>query len=52
MGHDTLLLQQIARDIFYMHNHIDMITHNTTFGEPVGGTGGSKLVTLTGGASC
>ena len=27
-----------------MHFHIDMITYDTAFGEPVGGTGGSKLV--------
>ena len=31
--------------IFYMHYHIDMIRHGPSFGEPVGGTGGSKLVT-------
>ena len=36
--------RQIAR-IFYMHYHIDMITHDAAFGEPVGGTGGRKLVT-------
>ena len=31
--------------IFNMHYHIDMITHDTVFGEPVGVTGGSKVVT-------
>ena len=40
-GHDALLLQQIARN-FYMHNHIDMITHGMAFGEPVGSTGGTS----------
>ena len=29
----------------YIQHHIDMITHGTAFGEPVGGNGGSKLVT-------
>ena len=29
-----------------MHYHIDMKTHDTGFGEPVGGTGVSKLVNL------
>ena len=42
-GHNALLLRQIARDL-YMHYHIDTITHGTAFGEPSGGTGGSKLV--------
>ena len=32
--------------IFYMHYHIDMITHVTVFGEPVGSTGGDKLITF------
>ena len=27
-----------------MHYHVDMITHDTAFGAPVDGTGGSKLV--------
>ena len=31
--------------IIYMHYHIDVTTHDVAFGEPVGGTGGSKLVT-------
>ena len=31
--------------IFYKHNKIDMITHNMAFGDPVCGTGGSKLET-------
>ena len=34
--HNAILLQHIAR-IFYMHYHIDMITHVTAFGETVGG---------------
>ena len=29
--------------IFYMHYHIDMITHGMVFGEPVGGTGGGQV---------
>ena len=28
-----------------MYYHIDMITHNTAYDEPIGGTGGRKLVT-------
>ena len=44
MGHNALLLWQIARDI-YTHYHIDMIIHDTAFDEPIGGTGGSKYVT-------
>ena len=28
----------LMTDSFYMHNHIDMITHGTTFVELVGGT--------------
>ena len=28
-----------------MHYHLDMIIHDMAFVEPVGGTGGSKLVT-------
>ena len=31
--------------IFYMHYHIDMITHDTAFGELDSGTGESKLAT-------
>ena len=27
-----------------MHYHTDMMTHDMAFGEPVGGTGGSKLL--------
>ena len=32
--------------ICYMHYHMDMITHDTALGEPVDGTGGSKLMTF------
>ena len=35
----------IQLGIFYMHYHTEKITHNTAFGEQVGGIGGSKLVT-------
>ena len=31
-GHDGLLLRQIAIGIFYMHYHIDMITHGALAG--------------------
>ena len=41
-GHNALLLQQIARDLFIMHCQIDMITHDTVFGEAVGDAGGIK----------
>ena len=44
-GHNTLLLQQIARDLLHALSH----RHNNTltaFGEPVGGTDENKLVTL------
>ena len=42
-GHNALHLRQIAKDI--LHYHIDMMTNDRAFGEPVSGTGGSKLVT-------
>ena len=31
--------------VLYTHCHIDMITYDMVFGEPVGGFGGSNLVT-------
>ena len=31
--------------IFYMHYHVDMITHDTAFGEPVDDAGRGKLMT-------
>ena len=43
-GYDTLLLRQIARDLVHALSH----RHDskwTTFGEPVIGTGGEKLIT-------
>ena len=42
--HDALLLRKIAR-IFYMHYHIDVITHGTAFFEPVVSTGGIESIT-------
>ena len=30
MGHDALLLRQIASVVYYTHYHMDMITHGPT----------------------
>ena len=43
-GAHALLSPEIG--IFFMYYHIDMITHDTAFLEPVGGTGGDKLITF------
>ena len=39
------LIRQTAKD-FYMHYHMDVITHGMPYIEPVGSTGWSKMVTL------
>ena len=44
MGHDALLLSQIARDLLHALSHRRDSTW-TAVGEPVVGTGGDKSIT-------